>query len=200
MRENSLKALLDFLSPTKLELLLYFIAGLFVILAAGIVRLYDSITGTTAAKDMISRFWVNLVEKVNGYNSFSNVLIWFLAGAVLYLIIWISAVILIDWYNDVLISTSFIHPKSFHQSDYWVAIVGRMLIRVASGLVLLGLIVIAIGYFVPYGYSSCLQALTGGKVLSMASSFGQVIFMTFTVLYASMLLIRLLFLRRRVYA
>lgn len=199
MQKNSLHALLDFLSPTKTESILYVFAGLILIFAAKTTSLFDSLTVNVGAHDEIERVWLGLVDKMNNYSDVSGAFFWFLAGAILYLIIWITAVILIDWYNDVLVSTSFIHPRSFHQSEYWTAIVGRFFIRVASGILLAALIMITFGTFIVSGYSTALEAWNS-SLLSMLGSFSIIIIVAAAVSYSSTLLVRLIFLRRRLYS
>lgn len=57
---------------------------------------------------------------------------WFLLGTLAYFLIWFTINLLVDTYNNILISAAFVHPRSFHQSDYWVAVTGRGLVRLSA--------------------------------------------------------------------
>ncbi len=56
---------------------------------------------------------------------------WFIAGAVGLSVLWGLAVLFIDIRNDMVISSNFVHPKSFHHADIWVASIARLVVRVA---------------------------------------------------------------------
>lgn len=76
---------------------------------------------------------------------------WFLVGTALYFVIWFCISLAIDIYNDIVISAAFIHPRSFHQSQYWAAIVGRTIVRGLASLALvvylfIGLRILGPGY------------------------------------------------------
>lgn len=62
---------------------------------------------------------------------------WFIVGTLLYLIAWFIINLLIDAYNDVVISTAFMHPRSFHQSGYWTSVAGRLIVQISAGITLL---------------------------------------------------------------
>ncbi len=68
---------------------------------------------------------------------------------------------IIDLRNDLEISSSFVHPKSFHQSDYWVAIASRAVLRGAAGITLIFYGVGWIAAFAPV-WTATFQALFGG--------------------------------------
>lgn len=62
--------------------------------------------------------------------------LWVLIGTVVYLLSWVLITILIDISRDVEVSSSFVHPRSFHQSDYWFSVIVRASIRVAAAAAL----------------------------------------------------------------
>lgn len=57
---------------------------------------------------------------------------WFLLGTFAYFAIWFTINLLVDAYNNILISAAFVHPRSFHQSDYWLAVTGRAIVRLSA--------------------------------------------------------------------
>lgn len=91
----------------------------------------------SSASDVFSKVW----------NAFGTALLWFMVGGIVYTIGWGIWVFFIDGYNDLVVSTRFVHPRSFHQSSYWSGIVARVLLRVA-----------AVSFFLSY-----LNALTNKK-------------------------------------
>jgi hypothetical protein len=198
MHETSLKKLLIFLSPTRTETILFAFAGIMLILAAKTANFFNGLTSRIGAEEEIKRVWGSFSDRMAEYSDISGALLWFLAGAALYLIVWLIVVIAIDWYNDILVSTSFVHPKSFHQSEYWVAIAGRFMIRVAAAVIFLVLMAIIFGTFIEYGYEVASEAWKN-DILTMIGSFSLIVLMSFAVLYSATLLLRLVFLRRRLY-
>lgn len=62
---------------------------------------------------------------------------WFIVGAVVYILLWFIANVLIDSYNNIVISAAFVHPKSFHQSEYWAAILARTVLRTVAAIALI---------------------------------------------------------------
>jgi hypothetical protein len=63
--------------------------------------------------------------------------LWVLIGTVVYLLSWVLITILIDLSRDVEVASSFVHPRSFHQSDYWISVIVRGSIRLAGAAALI---------------------------------------------------------------
>lgn len=57
-----------------------------------------------------------------------NLLLWILIGLILVSLVWALIVVIVDTRNDIVISQAFLHPHSFHKSQYWIAAVARRLI------------------------------------------------------------------------
>jgi hypothetical protein len=57
---------------------------------------------------------------------------WALVGLTLYSLLWALFVVLIDLRNDIVVSEHFLHPRSFHKSDFWLASISRRIIIVTA--------------------------------------------------------------------
>lgn len=94
---------------------------------------------------------------------------WFVIGTAVYILLWFVANILIDSYNNIVVSAAFVHPQSFHQSHYWTAILARGVLRVTAGIALVLYAIFWIKAMMPafrFAYSVSLGQLTAGSVLN----------------------------------
>jgi hypothetical protein len=134
------------------------------------------------------------------YDNFSNWLFWLVAGASVYVIGWAISVAIIDGYNDLVQSKYYIHPRSFHNSTFWAAIVGRLLLRTAAVIGIVGLLHFTFTHFIPtilsafvINFESPLESLSIVRIVWSLLFF-------FIVPYSFTLILRLLFLRHRVFS
>ena len=118
---------------------------------------------------------------------------WFLLGAVIYIIGWVVVVVIVNTFDDILISEAFIHPSSFNSSRYWTAIMGRTLLRVAAAILLLATAFLFLQLlpeiYVTISHSS--GVLSAGVALLITAQF--------LYLYLSAIFIRFMLLKRRVF-
>lgn len=63
--------------------------------------------------------------------------LWVGIGAVVYMLSWALITVLVDMSRDIRVSSSFIHPRSFHQSNYWLFVIGRNVVRIVAGITLI---------------------------------------------------------------
>lgn len=78
---------------------------------------------------------------------------WALVGLSVYSLLWILFVVIIDLRNDIVVSEYFLHPRSLHKADYWVATLSRRVI-VLTGYIFIGLYVILLLWSLPIMYES----------------------------------------------
>lgn len=62
---------------------------------------------------------------------------WFIVGSVAYFAAWFGINVAVDFYNDIVISSAFVHPRSFSRSNYWLSIASRITLRVTAGIALI---------------------------------------------------------------
>ncbi len=130
-------ALLQTLKIGRLQALMYTLAGLGVTFYGALLyRGIGSDPGTADAvynlQDYLDQFTLNA-----SFGRVTAIITAALFGAVLYILVWMLVVVIVDIYNNVVVSFSYRHPKSFHHSDFWLSIIGRTLFRAAIGVVTL---------------------------------------------------------------
>lgn len=93
----------------------------------------DLLFSITNAKQSLLEF----MSQSDGLGTFFIFGLWVLIGTIVYLLSWVLITFLIDISRNVEVSSSFVHPRSFHQSDYWLSVVVRASIRVAGAIALI---------------------------------------------------------------
>lgn len=86
---------------------------------------------------------------------------WFMIGTVVYILSWALVTFIIDINRDIQVSSSFAHPRSFHSSDFWLAIVTRFVLRATAGIALVFYSVFWLTGFAPVWLDS-FEALFSG--------------------------------------
>lgn len=186
------------LLPTLFETVAFIFAGVLYVALAKLSHLLQSGDIKPATQVAKASFLEKALE-VSNSDLVSRIvpsLAWFALGGLLYLLVWTLIVFVVDSYNNVVVSSSFSHPTSFHQSAYWFAIGGRFLTRIAAGLVL-AFTLISIIKLVPLWYDrSVVLGVSGSLKTDIASGF-TVILTIFALLYVVTVSLRFLFLKRR---
>ncbi len=153
---------------------------------------------TYAAKENFLDILYDLSQR-NLTTRLTTSLAWFAIGSFLYLAIWALVVIAIDFYNDGVTSSNiFIHPRSFHQSSYWVAVLGRKLLQIASVVIFLFIVLL---YVKLTTYCFVFSRLMG-RALSLGENITLVvtaIIGTLMLLYICTVCLRFTFLKRRLF-
>ena len=169
-QKGALSTLWRFIRPESEELVAYlFIIFLMIGIAAYKVAVQgdagsdsqDIISSFQTAKDSLYGFF----NQTDGWGRLFLFGFWFLIGTVTYVIAWSLITMLIDLRNDIEISASFVHPKSFHKSDYWASILSRVVLRVASGITLVFYSVFWLAAFGPV-WLATIKALFSGGITS----------------------------------
>jgi hypothetical protein len=135
--------LLDFTMPTVLTGALSGILGLVFYLIPGTPRILEALgIDSTGFSSTMGQIGTRVTEwqAIIGGDTFNTILLWFGAGGLIYVLGWAVMVISVDIYNDIVVSSSFIHPRSFHQSNYWFAILTRSLLRVSAFTIFVSLL------------------------------------------------------------
>jgi hypothetical protein len=192
--------ILDILRPSKFIILILpsFIL-LFLILSSLIIREINSTNITNGEivylQDEIYFIVSDFFDPEILISTIWTSLTWLVFGSVIYIIGWLVIVAIIDGYNDIVISKYYIHPKSFHNSTYWAAIFGKILLRVSAFILLCGLLYWVMKYALPYSISVLLETI-GNSNITFSSDLLNVIILTFILPYIFMLLIQILFLKK----
>jgi hypothetical protein len=102
---------------------------------------------------------------------------------------------LVDLSNNIKISSSFVHPKSFHKSDYWLSIVSRLVLRATAGIALVFYGVFWILGFAPVWMDSFQALFARGSSTVHISDFITALIGVALTLHIAAILLRLMLLR-----
>lgn len=108
----------------------------------------DSLDITASLNNAVS-LTTQYMSQGSGWAKFFLFGFWFIVGGITYAIAWAAITITVDLKNDIRVSSTFIHPRSFHQSDFWLSIIARTILRAVSGIALLFYIVFWLWVFGP---------------------------------------------------
>lgn len=128
----------NFLRPYNEGTIFYLLVTAGVVISAWINRLRVTETGFEVVRLVQESLRFSL-DEISQFTSQSRALVfvfWFTIGSIVYILVWLIANVGIDLYNDIIISSAFVHPKSFKQSSFWGAIASRVLLRIAATLLL----------------------------------------------------------------
>jgi len=140
-KQGTLATLWRFIRPEPEELVAYLVAIVIMISLAGYRVAFQGQIGTDS-QDLIASLLQGrdtIFGFFNSTDSWGRLFLfgfWFIIGTVTYILAWSLITMIIDISNDIKISNSFVHPKSFHQSDYWLSIASRIVLRAAAGIAL----------------------------------------------------------------
>lgn len=195
-----LKNLWRFLRPEAEELIFYTLA---IITLSSIAFYQVAVQGRIGveSQDLIASFGT-AKETLDGFFNGEDVLgrfflfgFWFIIGTLTYIISWSLITLAVDTYNDIRVSKAFVHPRSFHQSDFWVSIMGRAILRVTSGVALTFYGVFWLIAFAPVWLNSIASAISRGisseTVIDLVAALAGVAF----TLHIGAILLRLMLLR-----
>jgi len=201
-QENLFFTFLEVIRPTGLESIFFIIAGLFSAFSSELVPFLQKSPTIAYDAAIVKRVAVNLLKFIDGGRSsplLSTAFVWFVVGGFVYIMGWILLVIIIDIYNDLVVSYAFIHPNSFQQSKYWTAIIGRVILRVTAAAMLLIGLILSVTEFMPYLYAKSTNTWMGANFAAKASSIFLIIFLVFLALQFAVIMLRLSFLKKRLF-
>jgi hypothetical protein len=78
---------------------------------------------------------------------------WGLVGLILYSLLWSLFVMFMDISSDIVVSQYFVHPRSFHKSNFWLAALSRRVIVITAYLVI-GIYILLLLGSLPIIYNS----------------------------------------------
>lgn len=196
-----LRAFVELLRPTKGLLLFYIFVSVFILLSSRLVWFLDMVGISSGYFEVISDKWIELDNKfdfASYWNPISNALLWFALGSILYLLFWTIIVSIVDGYNDIIVSTRFMHPRSFHQSDYWTAIAGRALVRIAGFGLFLVLFLWGISGFLSSIYNRAYTSWSADSIVLIAAQIVIVFILVSLVLHGMTVGLRIGLLKLRI--
>jgi hypothetical protein len=141
-KQSTLATLWRFIRPEPEELVAYLLAIVTMLGLAGYKvavqgNLGEDSQSLIAALGGAKETLFSFFNTTSAWGRFFLFGFWFLIGTVTYIIAWAIITMLVDLSNDIKVSSSFVHPNSFHRSDYWLSIVSRAVLRASAGGALL---------------------------------------------------------------
>lgn len=127
----------------ELEELIVYVSAIIVLLGIAFYQVavqgqigIDS-QGVVSMLDASRETFLSFLSQDDSWGRFFLFGVWFIIGTVVYMLAWATITIIADLRRDIKVSSSFVHPQSFHQSNYWHAILLRGTLRLASGIALI---------------------------------------------------------------
>lgn len=199
-KQGTLATLWRFIRPEPEELVFYLFVALVMLGISGYHAAFQGQIGADS-QDLMASFasarqsLFDFFNATDGWGRFFLFGFWFFIGTFTYVIAWSVITMLIDFSNDIKISSSFVHPKSFHKSDYWLSILSRVVLRATAGITLIFYGVFWVIGFAPVWMQS-FQALfargtSGGHISDFITALIGVVF----TLHIAAILLRLMLLR-----
>lgn len=172
---STVRELWRFIKPEPEELIAY---TLIIFIMLGIALYQVAIQGYvgTEPQSLIAAFdtgkdtLLDYFSQDDKWGRFFLFGLWFIIGTVVYMLSWSLVTIIVDISNDIRISSSFAHPKSFHRSEYWLAIGSRTILRGSAALTLVFYSVFWLSAFAPVWLNSFMALFTGGFSTDEASN------------------------------
>lgn len=199
-QHGTLRTLWRFVRPELEELAVYIVA----IMALFSVAFYQvAVRGIIGAdtQGLISTLgdakhtFLQFLSQDESWGKFFLFGVWFIIGTVVYIIAWSIITIVVDVNRDIKVSSSFVHPNSFHQSNYWLAIIVRWLLRAMSGVALVFYGVFWIIGLAPVWIDSFANVLTGGMGIHSLTELLLALLSIAVTLHIAAILLRIMLLR-----
>lgn len=199
-KQNTLATLWRFIRPEPEELVFYLLATIIMLGIAGYrVAVQGNIgedsQSLIAALGTAKETLFGFFNTTDSWGRFFLFGFWFLIGTVTYIVAWAVITMIIDISNDIRVSSSFVHPKSFHKSDYWASILSRAILRASAGGALLFYGVFWLAAFAPVWVHSFQTLFGHGVSKTHAVDFGFALLGIGLSLHIAAILLRLMLLR-----
>lgn len=142
-----------------------------------------------------SRFdvFLNLVDQFSFSADIITVLLWNVIGAIVFIFVWLIINMIVDFRNNVAVSATFVHGRSFHQSDFWAAYILRLFFRVAVLITVVAGTALWITIFLPTAFTAVEVTLTDSSALTKLTGLLGVFTAMVLTLHFLFIFVRLLF-------
>jgi len=186
-----------FLQSSFLQVLLYAVTGI-IFFALCRIQNFATVLGIRPPTVDELDAGTNFITGTFDIPAIGNALAWFLLGCVVYLLIWGMIVVIVDAYNTHVVSSSFKFPTSFRRASFWTSTIGKMLVRTWAAILFVVLAVIMYKVLLPAWYETMTKLGSGLTLFQNIFRPTLLLLLWIVVLHVFTLLLRLIFLRRRV--
>lgn len=142
-----------FIRPEVEEVILYVLAILaFVGIAFNQTIIKGSITSAQTISGTMDVIHKQFEFITNGDDTAAKIFTfgtWFIIGTVVYILAWFLISFANGAFKNIEVSNSYIHPRSFDKSHYWVSIIARLVVQAAAGVSFIIYVSIWLSVFAP---------------------------------------------------
>lgn len=168
-----------FLRP-ELEEITVYIVVIVSLLGFALYQVLNQTDNLSSASDLAPLFSSALdatQSYINNSESWARFFLfgfWFIVGGVAYALVWSAVTLYIDLHNDIEVSESFMHPRSFSKSDYWLSIGARVLLRGVAAITLVVYAIYWLWVLAPVSVqnmaNALLQPFSASSILSIVGT------------------------------
>lgn len=129
-----------FVSPTVYEAIIYVLLSVVLLLLGAHKTLTTDLGAAQNAGSNLQLTpsdFTSILQAQNWTAVVSTVFFWGMVGLMLALVGWAMINTVIDLYNTYVVSTNFMHPRYFQQSDWWGDYLLHMAVRVVTGSIII---------------------------------------------------------------
>lgn len=123
--------------------------------------------------------------------------LWFLIGTIVYAIVWFLISFATGAFKDYEVAETFVHPRSFAKSNYWLAVMARVGVQVSAAISLTIYISLMIAGVIPAWLASFRSVFDQGLSVDTSLDFMTALIGLAFSLHIAAILLRLVLLRSK---
>lgn len=188
--------------PSLGELTGYFVVSLIILVTATVLPVLQARESEAYSyiTDSISNFVGERLASLSGtrWATITTAFVWMLVGMATYLVIWVAAVILHAYKNDIPATRGFIAPQGLVEKSRIVSTLARIIVRTFGLVGVVVWFILLLGAVVPNSMQLFIDALTVLDAFSALKIIGAVLTLAFSM-HVIAILFRIVVLKRRVF-
>lgn len=122
---------------------------------------------------------------------------WFIIGTVVYMIAWFLISFASGAFKDIEVSNSYVHPRSFNKSNFWVSIIARIALQASAAISFIIYVSLWFSVFAPAWLADFrevfISGITGESVVNLLIAIVGIIF----TLHIAAIILRVMLLRSK---
>jgi hypothetical protein len=137
-KQTRLQKILNVVHISSAELIIAACATAILMLAGAVSAHLEELSAVSEVRAIFGSIGENIGDFFNTplVTNLVTLFFWGLVGLILYSLLWSLFVMFMDISSDIVVSQYFIHPRSFHKSNFWLAALSRRVIIFTSYLVI----------------------------------------------------------------
>ncbi len=147
---NSKSFARQLLVPSPVQLMLYTLTGIAILVIANTEAIWSYLSDNPAGIEYSTKLFGSGYEEgllgssIQG--RLSQIVIWSLAGILIYTVIWFLRSIFINLRNDI-VADAYVHPHSYNRAGYWKSIAFRKVFFIGIIAILIGFLYLFLQLF-----------------------------------------------------